>query len=154
MTLFSVIYICSALTMYQLNFGDAALVYANIINLMARIMYSLSFVTIYFNLHKAGVLVRWENVLPSRKFLSLVGLSAVLVRCSDRYLGASDIVTRQGRAAISSPYVLFHIVIGGALGLACALTWWMTFGRLLTLPGRAKTSKRTAVQRSGGVSLR
>ncbi|KAF8645628.1 hypothetical protein AX16_007710 [Volvariella volvacea WC 439] len=51
MTLFSVIYISSAITFYNFGIGDSSLVYANIINLGARIIYALRFASVFFSTH-------------------------------------------------------------------------------------------------------
>ncbi|KIK09519.1 hypothetical protein K443DRAFT_644720 [Laccaria amethystina LaAM-08-1] len=45
---FSVVYISTAIFLYSLDIGDASLVYANVINLSARILYCLAFVMQFF----------------------------------------------------------------------------------------------------------
>ncbi|KAF9054290.1 Rft protein-domain-containing protein [Panaeolus papilionaceus] len=49
MVLFSTLYIGSAIVLYRAGFGDASLVYANIINLSARIAYCINFAQSFFN---------------------------------------------------------------------------------------------------------
>jgi oligosaccharide translocation protein RFT1 len=127
MGIFSVIYICAALLMYRLQFGDAALVYANIINLFARIVFSLHFVTAYFSMHGASDLLEWSVVRPNRRHLLLVILSALLIWLSQRNC---DMHTGGTGVAFSVP-VLLHVCLGGVLASICISTWWVCCGRAL-----------------------
>jgi oligosaccharide translocation protein RFT1 len=133
MGVFSMNYICTALLMYWLQTGDAALVYANIVNLFARIVYSLHFVTTYFSMHGASDLLDWSVVLPKRKLLLLVILSALLIWLSQRYYDIDQVLRTDEAEVIFSVPVLLHTCLGGLLASICISTWWTCSGRALTV---------------------
>ncbi|KIM40692.1 hypothetical protein M413DRAFT_72866 [Hebeloma cylindrosporum] len=127
---FSAIYIGSAISFYALGLGDASLVYANIVNLSARIVYSLRYATNFFNEPKATVF-RWQDTLPSRTLCVVSGLSAVIIQLSQRRLKADEIASELGKRALLNPSVLIHVGVCGLLALVCLGTWWRASGRYL-----------------------
>ncbi|TFK37659.1 Rft protein-domain-containing protein [Crucibulum laeve] len=135
---FSVVYISAAVTLYGLGFGDASLVYANIINLSVRIMYCLQFSRGFFNRHGAQQAFRTSNALPSAYFATSCGLSAVIIWFNANRSRIQQVVESKGRTALFNPAVLFHVALGGSLGMICLLIWWIKAGRSLSLPGHAK----------------
>jgi oligosaccharide translocation protein RFT1 len=134
---FSAIYITAALLLYRAGLGDASLVYANIVNLSARIVYCLRF-TIRFFSSSSSVstatttpLFTWRSVLPSSSLCLASAVSAVLVWASERQLGALSIAAQHGRGALLHPRVIAHVGVGGVLALVCLAVWWRTSGRYL-----------------------
>jgi oligosaccharide translocation protein RFT1 len=135
---FSAIYITAALLLYRAGLGDASLVYANIVNLSARIVYCLRFTIRFFFLSSSSVstatstpLFTWRSVLPSSSLCLASAVSAVLVWASERRLGALGIAAQHGRGALLHPRVIAHVGVGGVLALGCLAVWWRTSGRYL-----------------------
>ena len=128
---FSAIYIGSAIAFYTLRMGDASLVYANIVNLSARIVYSLRYATNFFNEPNSAVFRR-RDTLPSRGLCVVSALSAVVIQLSQRRLGADKITSQLGKRALLDPSVLLHVGVCGSLALVCLGTWWRTSGRYLS----------------------
>lgn len=137
MAAFSIIYTSTALAFYGIGFGDVSLVYANIVNLSARIVYCAMFVSSYFTTENATPM-RWNDLRPRWHVMLTTLLSATSIWYSDRILGATEVVRSHGRSALLTLPVIMHVGLGGILALACVATWWMASGRILTLPGRIK----------------
>lgn len=135
---FSVVYISTAIFLYSLDIGDASLVYANVINLSARIIYCLAFVVQFFAKSSPPQSFRWTQAIPSWKLLAVFGLSATLIRISENFLGVIQIVEREGRFALFKTPILTHVALGATLTIVCILAWWVSVGRFLSLPGRDK----------------
>ncbi|KAK7035777.1 Rft protein-domain-containing protein [Favolaschia claudopus] len=140
---FSVVYIGAAIQLYGLQFGDTSLVFANIINLSARIAFAVYFISAYFTRNNAHSHLRWRTTLPGwRHCLVSVG-AGILVRLSERRLDISRTVARAGSgiSVLRNKNVLMHIAVGGVLGIACLATWWFTEGRkhISRTQKRAKT---------------
>ena len=134
MIAFSVIYILATICLYRLGVGDASLVYANILNLSARITYCLHFVSTYFvNQSSQKHTFRWSDVLPSSTLCITCILSAILLHLSQKQLDAERLAADLGRFAILNKSVLLHVGIGAALGATCLAVWWKSSGRYLTL---------------------
>ncbi|CAK5280946.1 unnamed protein product [Mycena citricolor] len=135
MAIFSFIYIASAVELYSLGFGDASLVFANILNLGARIAYATHFITGYFTAHQARSSLHWQSVLPHWKFSMACCVSWAAIRESATILNVRTIVAHTGSGAgvrlLIHKSILIHIGIGGAMGCACLGTWWYTQGRQL-----------------------
>jgi oligosaccharide translocation protein RFT1 len=134
MTIFSMIYISAALILYSFHLGDVSLVYANIINLSARISYSLYFISTWFGSRGVGDLLRWRDVVPRWEIVLVSASSAALIWYSDRRV---EIIGKGERLALYPS--VGHIALGAALALACLGTWWTCSGRFLTLPVHAKS---------------
>lgn len=130
---FSMIYITSAIAFYRIGLGDASLVYANIVNLSVRIMYSLRFVARFFSNAKPSQPFHLRDLLPSYILCIVCAISNVLLSMSERHLNASDISTRLGRGALLDSSVVLHIGLGAILALTCVLSWWRTSSRHLAL---------------------
>ncbi|KAG5650470.1 hypothetical protein H0H81_012133 [Sphagnurus paluster] len=127
MAAFSVVYIFAAISFFRLHLGDAALVYANILNLSVRIVYTASFTTSFFARRGARNLLHWRSVIPGTPFLAIATASAVGIR-------VSSVVFKIETAGKMTLPVLFHVGVGGAMGLATIGVWWLTAGRHLALP--------------------
>ncbi|PPQ98651.1 hypothetical protein CVT24_004149 [Panaeolus cyanescens] len=145
MVLFSMLYIGSAIILYRAGFGDASLVYANIINLSARIAYCLNFTTIYFNSTQnstsSPVFSIRRSLLPSWAFVLSVAISRAVIAKSEAYFKPLELVNNFGRGVLFQKYFIAHVAVGGCLGLACLGVWWMTTGRHMKLSMPSRTSR-------------
>ncbi|KAF9482555.1 Rft-1-domain-containing protein [Pholiota conissans] len=152
MIAFSAIYITTALAFYRVGFGDASLVYANILNLSARVIYCMHFATRYFTASVASKPP--TSTLTSSKFnpltfvpptpLLLFSLvSAILVKVSELYwLNGSVVMLHQlGRKALMHPAVLAHVGVGALLCLVCLGVWWRVEGRDIVQGLRTKAKE-------------
>ncbi|KII90286.1 hypothetical protein PLICRDRAFT_108790 [Plicaturopsis crispa FD-325 SS-3] len=126
MIAFSAIYISTALALYAAGFGDTSLVYANIVNLSARIAYAAHFTTSYFRARGARNLLTWGDVIPQRPLLAACALAYGIAKAADWMLGASTALESKGRGALFQRPVVMQVSLGAALGLACLVVWWKT----------------------------
>jgi len=136
MVAFSIIYILAAICLYRLGLGDTSLVYANILNLSARIAYCLHFISTYFINQRSQYTFRRLNAFPSWTLCITCTLSTVLLHLSKKQLDAERLAAELGRAAILNKFVLLHVGIGGALTITCLGAWWKSSGRYLNLSVR------------------
>ncbi|KAJ3758259.1 Rft protein-domain-containing protein [Lentinula raphanica] len=123
MILFTMIYITSAIALYRFELGDTALIYANIINLSARIIYTARFVQGFFARHRASGFIKWWDVLPPWNLVVPFMISLLIVHSSETVFGATAVVQRDGRMGILRRPVLLHIAVGGVLALCCLALW-------------------------------
>ncbi|KIK53299.1 hypothetical protein GYMLUDRAFT_77546 [Collybiopsis luxurians FD-317 M1] len=142
MVLFTLVYTSSAVTLYRFNFGDVALVYANIINLSARIFYAWHFSRNFFAAHRASELLNVRNMIPPWTLALGLSISALAIRLNETRLAPTKIVQQEGRIGILRRPVLLHIALGGALAVLCMAWWAWTARRFLSVPARWKKSKR------------
>lgn len=138
MLAFSVIYILSATALYNMGFGDTSLVYANIVNLTARIWYTATFIVAYFGKRVKSHQLGFANVVPGWTFSGMVGLSFLVISRNEARQHLVEQVQRLGRSAFLSTPVLGHVALGGGLGLLCVGVWWITEGRQLVARERIK----------------
>lgn len=141
MAVFSVIYISAAVLFYGLGLGDTSLVYANIINLTIRIIYSVHFITSYFAGHGTRYVLRWIDAVPPWQMLLVAGSSTILVRSNEKKSGVLGIIQAGGRMALLDTRVMTHVALGGWLTLMCLGTWWVFSGKYLSIPGVVKESR-------------
>ena len=135
---FSAVYILSAILLYRAGLGDASLVFANIANLTARIIYALRFASRFF--HSRGVSFPWQDaLLPPISLCLTIIASTVLIQLSGRMLRANEVAAQLGRRALFAPEVLMHVGVGGVLGVVCVGVWWVKEGRQEI--GRMRRSK-------------
>ena len=139
MAAFSVIYISAAISLYALDFGDISLVYASIINLSARIVYSLNFISSYFRFHQTGNLLAWKKSMPSLQLILFSLLSTFIIKYHAHKRDISSIVSARGRIALLNIPVMMHVGLGCLLALICIFTWWISSGRFLIPARRVKT---------------
>ncbi|KAG7097422.1 hypothetical protein E1B28_004768 [Marasmius oreades] len=142
MLVFSIIYIGSAIGLYRENYGDVSLVYANIVNLSARIVYVVVFAASFFRRHSGTDYVKWRQVLPSPSLFIALLVSLVVIPASETKWHATQIVQTQGRRAVFNWAVLIHVGIGTALALVCLWTWWNSSQSVLAT-FRARKTKVT-----------
>lgn len=133
MVAFSIIYILAAICLYRLGLGDTSLVYANILNLSARITYCLHFASTYFTNQCSQQYAFRRLVLPSWTLCITCTLSAVLFHLSKKQLDAERLAADLGRSAILNKSVLLHVGIGVTMTITCLWVWWRSSGRYLDL---------------------
>lgn len=134
---FSVIFIVSAVGFYASGFGDVSLVYANIINLAARIIYAAQYASTFFNKNKTTH--RWKASMPTWQFLLAAVLSYLVISMTKIHHQAVVLLQTKGREAILSAIVMSYLVQGAGMGLCCVVTWWLTSGRYLVRRTPVKT---------------
>ncbi|KAJ4474497.1 Rft-1-domain-containing protein [Lentinula aciculospora] len=139
MVLFTLVYITSTITFYRFDLGDAALVYANIINLSTRILYACHFTQKFFTSHNASNILKWQEALPPWILVAALTISALMINWSEAVYSATEIVRQEGRPGILKRPVLLHVAIGGILALFCTMLWAWNARRFLTLPQRFKS---------------
>lgn len=137
---FSVIYIGAAVQLYGWHFGDSSLVYANIINLSARIVYAVFFVSAFFSANNARSVLAWRNALPGYSLSTACCVSWAVVRQSARRLDIPGTVARSGAgiSVLMNKNVLVHVATGGVFGVLCLGVWWYTEGRQHLALSRAR----------------
>jgi oligosaccharide translocation protein RFT1 len=132
MAAFSVVYLTSTLIFYHLGFGDVSLVYANIINLLSRIAFCLSFIGSFLRAREVTDVMVWKDVVPRPGiFLALV-ISKLLIECSARVLKISAIVETQGNLSLRNTTLAIYFVLGGLLGALSTSRWWILSGQFAT----------------------
>ncbi|KAM6504019.1 Rft-1 domain containing protein [Amanita muscaria] len=122
MACFSALYTAITVAFYRFtSLGDTSLVYANIINLAARIGYCVHFTNMYYSKFRHRHLLSWSETLPPRSFALATLLSGVLLRT------LVDVpVSSTGLALLLRKDVISSIVCGSLLAIACAGLWWRT----------------------------
>ncbi|KAH0579724.1 hypothetical protein H2248_002564 [Termitomyces sp. 'cryptogamus'] len=130
MAIFSAVYIVAAVSFFNLQLGDVSLVYANILNLSARIAYTGTFITSFFARCGARQLLNWRAVIPVTQVLFCVTASAIQILWSALFLR----VEASGPEAGFEREMFLHIGIGGLLGATNLLMWWIYSGRHMSLP--------------------
>lgn len=121
----------SAISFYRLGLGDASLVYANILNLSARILYTMLFTLTFFRNHRTSAPSLLVDVLPDWRFVAATALSYVVISLNQ---GRQDIIHR---GWLSVPGLL-HFSLGIGMGLVCVAAWWMTAGRRMIAGMKSK----------------
>ncbi|KAG2348602.1 Rft-1-domain-containing protein [Suillus weaverae] len=134
---FSVVFIISAIGFYASDFGDVSLVYANIINLAARIIYAAQYASSFF--HRNNTAHRWNASTPTWQFLLAAMLSYLAISMTKIHHQAVILLQTKGRGAILSAVVMSHLALGVGMGLCCLATWWLTSGRYLVRRAPVKT---------------
>lgn len=112
MLLFSLGFIAAAVGFNRAGFGDSGLVYANILNLCARVIYCWKFVREYFTAN--GGHISWKDAIPPKGVLAIFAISAIVTRWSGMmYEDVVLLITHQKG----------HLVVGvGCVGI-CLATW-------------------------------
>lgn len=137
MAVFSVVYISAVIIFFRFHLGDASLVYANILNLSVRILYSIYFITSFYRRRNARHVLKWSNILPRWSLLFVVGASMVVVKLSQKEF---DVNRKAGdKISLRDMAVLIHIGIGACMAMISLGVWWMSSGRYSALLRRSKT---------------
>ncbi|KAJ8521681.1 hypothetical protein ONZ45_g1656 [Pleurotus djamor] len=146
MLIFSVVYLASSYVLYvHLGFGDAAFIYANIISLLARIGYALSFIRAYFRARFDALNDESKStskpypfapnptqLLPHPFLIAFCGLSRVVLTTP---FVRPPPPPKAYSTRLGPIKQLFEAQVAAyiAVGLLCAVTslgvWWTTSGR-------------------------
>ncbi|KAG8217356.1 Rft protein-domain-containing protein [Butyriboletus roseoflavus] len=130
MLAFSIIYTLSATALYNLGFGDTSLVYANIVNLTARIWYTATFIVVYFGKRMKYHQFSFASVVPGWKFSGMVVLSVLAISRNEARQHLAEEVQQLGRRALFSTRVLTHVALGGGLGIVLELVLLVSYNYL------------------------
>jgi oligosaccharide translocation protein RFT1 len=120
---FSLVYISAALIFYRCGLGDASLVYANMINLSARIAYCWYFISSYFRSRGASSVLMWKDAIPQQEVLVVSAFSKVVIWCSEKMMNIDT--------ELLDIRIALHVLFGAVLGATCLGTWWMFSGRFV-----------------------
>lgn len=134
---FSVVFIASAIGFYVSGFDDVSLVYANIINLAARIIYATQYTSAFFSRNKT--VHRWSASMPTWQFIVAATLSYLAISRTNTHHQSVILLQTKGREAILSATVMSHLAQGVGMGLCCVATWWLTSGRYLVRQASVKS---------------
>jgi len=114
MMVFSVGFIATAVAFNSAGFGDSGLVYANTLNLCARVVYCWAFIKTYFS--SKGGKIDWKEATPPKGVLGVFALSAVVTRCSWRIYERAPLQIMQQKG---------HLAIGVSCVALCLCTCLM-----------------------------
>lgn len=137
LVVFSIAFILSAIGFYASAFGDVSLVYANIINLSARIIYAARDASTFFKRNNTAH--NWKTSMPTWHFLLAAMVSYLGISTTDMHHRAVLLVEMEGRRAVISTDVISHLAQGVGMGLCCVAVWWVTSGRSLMKRVQGKT---------------
>ena len=117
MVIFSLGFVASAIILTQwLQWGDAGLVWANILNLGARAFYAGMFVNTFFARSGHADVVRWRKAVPPLPVLLSFGTAALITRWSaTKYSGLG--ITQQ----------IPHVGVGVACIVGCLGAWYVAY---------------------------
>lgn len=124
----SVAYITLTIMLYSLaGLGDTAVVYANIANLVARIIYCSRFIS---SLVKRGSkennavnTIPRKDVLPPASVVFAFAAAGAVTRLSYRLLNVENIARSAGRSVLKSPPCILHLGIGASCGVVLLAVW-------------------------------
>ncbi|KAG9217939.1 hypothetical protein CCMSSC00406_0008580 [Pleurotus cornucopiae] len=159
---FSILYLSSALVFYSyFELGDASLIYANIVNLLARISFCLFFVQTFFQGQYQAIVFQAAappthkpiqsypftfkpgEWLPHPRVITTCVLSYAIL--SSKALVPPPITTSSSPMRyLLSKVMIRYIGVGGVLGLGCLYVWWITTGKLLKTTFTRWTTAKTA----------
>ncbi|KAJ6500598.1 Rft protein-domain-containing protein [Mycena sanguinolenta] len=144
MAAFSVMYMGAAIQLYAWQFGDASLVFANIINLSARIAYGMYFVSAFFSKNSVRSSLSWRSAIPGWRLFLACGVSWAVVGWNESKSDVYGRVARTGAgfSVLKDRGVQVHVAIGGACGLVCLATWVLTEGRHHFVAARERTKAK------------
>lgn len=137
MAVFSVIYTGSAALAYRVGLGDSSLVYANMLNLGVRIVYTAVWISGYFKRKGQPDTFRWRVVFLSAGSWLLLAMSGLIIRLQ-RTMVVEKAVVRRGYEALISRETVAHVAVGGLLGVVAL---WQT-----TRSARTRVSSRSKVE--------
>ncbi|KAG7440105.1 Rft-1-domain-containing protein [Guyanagaster necrorhizus] len=124
MAIFSILYTSLAIALYRLRVGDASLVYANMINLTARILYAMIFISSFFKRRGTPELLRWTALIPKALFCGVLGGSFVLLRLLYSQLSIERTIEENGKASLLKRNVVVFVLTGGFFGLVSLGILW------------------------------
>jgi oligosaccharide translocation protein RFT1 len=133
MALFSILFAASAGGFYGLGYRDSSLIYANIVNLSARISFAVAFISNYYTERRTRDALRWSKVFVRPIVGACLATTALAVRLAS--WRASGSINGNGKmAGLFSPYILVQIGLSITMGVGCLGLWWIKSGRYLQWP--------------------
>jgi oligosaccharide translocation protein RFT1 len=135
MAAFSVVFVMATGLFYRLGFQDVSLIYANIVNLLSRIVFAAHFIAAHYNRKGAASIVRWTSLLPHWSFIGLSVTSAIALNTLPLDV---TLVRRGGFKALLHTSVLTYVGVGALLAISTGSIWWAQTGRHLVLPRRTR----------------
>ena len=132
MAFFSVTYITATIALYRYTgLGDAAVVYANALNLGARIIYCSSFLSSYVARSQKGTKEEktpsiWHHTLPKLPVLITFAISAAITRVTAKKLDIRSYTNSSGLRTLFQKPCLIHLGVGATCGLCCLVVWYVT----------------------------
>jgi oligosaccharide translocation protein RFT1 len=113
MVIFSVVFVVTAVALSKgLHWGDAGLVWANVVNLGLRALYAWIFARTFYVRRGAGELVRWRRTCPPLPVFTVFAVAAVVTRWSAKTYHDLPIFSQLG-----------HLGIGLACLCGCLGAW-------------------------------
>ena len=119
-------YLALAISLYRFGrLGDSAIVYANIANLMARIIYCSIFIRRFTSKvgPSAGSGLKWSRTIPAVPVVFSCVVAGLVTRFSERSLQIDALAASAGRSALMTRVVAMHFSIGLISGLIILAIW-------------------------------
>lgn len=124
----SVAYIALTIMLYSLTgLGDTAVVYANIANLVSRILYCSQFISSLVKRGSKGgnavnTILR-KDLLPPASVGFAFAAAGIVTRLSYRLLNIENIARSAGRSVLKSPSCILHLGIGASCVVILLAAW-------------------------------
>ena len=123
----SIAYILLTIALYKLtSLGDTSVIYANIINLSARILYCSRYISSYVHRLSKGKIDNFlssAEILPPRIALAMFLISGLITHASFAALSIEDRTRGAGKAVILDRTCQIHVGVGVACGLMIIGAW-------------------------------
>lgn len=123
----SAAYILLTITLYRTaGLGDSAVIYANVINLLARIVYCTHFIASLVRRRKGGKEVKLPtsaDIIPPSTVLFVSVLTCLMTRYSAHVLEVKSLCKTSGRAILRTDAFRLHMGVGLLAGMAMSAAW-------------------------------
>ena len=124
----SAAYITLTVALYSFGgLGDTAVVYANIANLGARILYCIQFNSSLVRKHSTAEHkikgLSWKDVMPPVSVVFSFAFAGVITRLSARLFEVEAIARTARRDVLRSRPCILHLGVGASCGLALLAVW-------------------------------
>lgn len=122
----SAAYLALAISLYRFGgLSDSAIVYANIANLTARIIYCSSFIRRLTDrtIRNTGNFLMWRNTIPATPVIVACLVAGLVTRFSEKFLEIGSLVADGGRSAIATKAGSTHLLIGIFSGIFTLVIW-------------------------------
>ncbi|KAL5503877.1 RFT1 [Sanghuangporus vaninii] len=124
----SAVYITLTVALYSFGgLGDTAVVYANIANSGARILYCVEFISALVQKHTTAEhrikMLSWKDVVPPISVMLSFAFAGLVTRLSARLFKVEAIARSVGRGVLRSRPCILHLGVGASCGLALLAVW-------------------------------
>ncbi|TDL29647.1 Rft-1-domain-containing protein [Rickenella mellea] len=131
MTAFSLLYLVATVVLYKAaGIGDSALVYANMVNLSARIIYCVRVVDVYFKRHipqnkseGGSSTTPWKDCIPPYPVLTYFAVAWSVTRASNQIFKVEHVVGTLGKRGLLSSAIVAHCAVGAVAGILGLVVW-------------------------------